>query len=193
MEEILVLEEDLVRGQKINESSYIKTQVRSGSIDNKMNESDLDNKVLNTDLKAGQILIKDHLIDEQDYMIVSKGKEVICIKIESTDDFVSYQVGIDSIVNIYYTGKSAMATDILDDTNLETIKSNENTGYITVKLLEEIKILNIFDKYGNKVDRKKNKESNVEIDAAMIEVERGLVEKINNLKNYGKFSLSIIK
>ena len=60
-------------------------------------------------------------------------------------------------------------------------------------MLENVKIIDVFDKYGNKVNKKKENIDKLDVYSIMIEVEKEMITRINNLKNYGKFSLSIIK
>ena len=138
-------------------------------------------------------LLKDYCINAEEYISSTNLKEIICLNIENSDDFVSYQVAKDSIVNVYYTGKTEFATSIAEEINVPNIKSNDNTGYISFKLLENVKIIDVFDKYGNKVNKKKENMDKLDVYSIMIEVEKEMITRINNLKNYGKFSLSIIK
>jgi SAF domain len=193
IENVIVIKEDLYRGQKIEEKNYIQISIRSGNINNVASVDDISNKVLNCDLKRGQILLKDYCINAEEYISSTNLKEIICLNIENSDDFVSYQVAKDSIVNVYYTGKTEFATSIAEEINVPNIKSNDNTGYISFKLLENVKIIDVFDKYGNKVNKKKENMDKLDVYSIMIEVEKEMITRINNLKNYGKFSLSIIK
>lgn len=193
IENVIVIKEDLYRGQKIEEKSYIQVSIRSGNINNVASVDDISNKVLNCDLKRGQILLKDYCINAEEYISSTNLKEIICLNIENSDDFVSYQVAKDSTVNVYYTGKTELATSIAEEINVSNVKSNDNTGYISFKLLENVKIIDVFDKYGNKVDKKKENMDKIDVYSIMIEVEKEMITRINNLKNYGKFSLSIIK
>lgn len=193
IENVIVIKEDLCRGQKIEEKNYIQVSIRSGNINNVASVDDISNKVLNCDLKRGQILLKDYCINAEEYISSTNLKEIICLNIENSDDFVSYQVAKDSTVNVYYTGKTELATSIAEEINVSNVKSNDNTGYISFKLLENVKIIDVFDKYGNKVDKKKENMDKIDVYSIMIEVEKEMITRINNLKNYGKFSLSIIK
>lgn len=193
LENVIVIKEDLCRGQKIEEKNYIQVSIRSGNINNVASIDDISNKVLNCDLKRGQILLKDYCINIEEYISSTNLKEIICLNIENSDDFVSYQVAKDSTVNVYYTGKTELATSIAEEINVSNVKSNDNTGYISFKLLENVKIIDVFDKYGNKVDKKKENMDKIDVYSIMIEVEKEMITRINNLKNYGKFSLSIIK
>ena len=193
IENVIVIKEDLCRGQKIEEKNYIQVSIRSGNINNVASVDDISNKVLNCDLKRGQILLKDYCINAEEYISSTNLKEIICLNIENSDDFVSYQVVKDSTVNVYYTGKTELATSIAEEINVSNVKSNDNTGYISFKLLENVKIIDVFDKYGNKVDKKKENMDKIDVYSIMIEVEKEMITRINNLKNYGKFSLSIIK
>ena len=61
------------------------------------------------------------------------------------------------------------------------------TGYVTIRLLENAKIINCYDKYGEIVT------TNGSTQTILLEVSKEESIKINNLKNCGKFSVSIIK
>lgn len=191
MEIGFILKEDLNRGQDINENNLIKVDIKKGTLNNLAKIDDVSDKVLNCDLKRGQVLLKDYCINKDEYIFSNTENEIICLKIESSEDFVSYQVKKDSIVNVYYTGKFDMANKIINEMNLSNIKSNENSGYISVKLLENIKVIDVFDNYGNSIKMYEDR-NNLEINTIMIEVKKEMINKINNLKNYGKFSLSIV-
>lgn len=190
MESCYILKEDLKKGQEIKEEFLLKVNIEKGIIKNVVNIDTINNKILNCDLKKGQVLLNDYCIGNDNYT-PSIENEIICLKIECPEDFVSYQIGKDSIVNIYYTGNADMANNIITDMNLSNVKNDKETGYISIKMLENIRIIDVFDRYGNSIEEVKENKS--EINSIMIEVKSELVNKINNLKNYGKFSLSIVR
>ncbi len=61
-------------------------------------------------------------------------------------------------------------------------------------MASDIKVINLFDKYGNIIedDISKKGESN-KIDTVMFELDKDLVMNINNLKNYGEFCITVKK
>ena len=152
-------------------------------------------KVLKCKLSKGQILTEDMFIKKEEYISSDNEKEIISIKVSNSDDIASFQVFSGSYINIYYTGKSAQVQNILNQVDGESISSSSQIeGYTTIKLLNEIEVLDVFDKYGNNLDKKTSaKNDSSIIDTIMLEVDKSKAMTINNLKNYGEFSVSIVK
>lgn len=198
MQEICILKKDYTRGSKIDKSDIITAKLKQLEIDSLVkyiSASDLDNFVISKDMEKGDILTNNSVIKNDEYIKSSDEKEIVSIKVVNSQDVASYQIGKNSVINIYYTGKTSQASTILNTMNIPSISSdNISDGYTTVKILENIKILNIFDKYGNKMNIKNEKKNETSIiDTIMIEVSKKDVASINNLSKYGTFSISIIK
>lgn len=201
--EAYVLKKDLLRGEWLKQGDFEKVYIKSNDM---FFNSDIfllnenEQYVLNKDLSKGGILLKDHLISNSEYTKASQETEIISIKISNPEDIVSYQIEKNSVVNLYYTGNLELAKDILEELNLPFISTKQenisrvDSKYITMKLVENLKVINIFDKYGNVIESGKHlKNETNKIDTIMFEVNKNLVMKINNLKNYGQFSISIIR
>lgn len=200
-QKIYVLKNEIPKGQEIKLENIEILKLNGENILNDLGSYDIDKmlgKVATNDLKEGQIL-KDNLVVEKDlYLKSSNEKELISIKVVNPEDLASFQIEKDSIVNIYYTGKTTQIQNFLKVTALENVSSSsEIDGYTTIKFLTQVKVINIFDKFGNKIKDKKEsgnlKNDSSIVDTVMIEVEKSDVININNLKKYGDFSISLIK
>jgi hypothetical protein len=195
--EICVLNKDFKRGDKISEDSIFLLKV---NIENKniqyLSKEEVIGKILKNDFCQGQLLTKDLIEDKSTYINPSDGKEIVTIPIKNAYDIVSYRIEKGSIVNIYYTGKASQLNNFINSSNLENITSSGTSdSYTTIKILENVKIIDIFDKYGNsiKIDKSDTKNKDFQIDAIMVETTKEKVMKISNIKNYGTFNISILK
>ncbi len=199
---VYMAQEDFTRGSTLNTEKfttiYLKKDNNVVSQNFVLNE-DLDRYVVRKEVLKGKLLVKEDLILKDMYNKINEDCEIISIKIANPEDIVSYQIEKDSMVNLYYTGKAELASNIIGDMknsylSTNNVSSDFNNGYITVKLADNVKVINIFDKYGNVIkDRNSVKNELNKVDTIMFELKKDLVMKINNLKNYGHFSVSIIK
>lgn len=198
IKQITILKKDALRGEEITADHIDKISVSNVNLINEYSILDLNNingKVLKCKLSKGQILSEDMFVKREEYISSNNEKETISIKISNSDDIASFQVFKGSYINIYYTGKSTQLQNILNQVEAESISSSSQIeGYTTIKLLNEIEVVNVFDKYGNNLDIKKSiKNDSSIIDTIMLEVDKTKAMSINNLKKYGEFSVSIVK
>ena len=195
-QKVYVLNNDYKKGSLVNKENLTQLSIK---VKEKNENYDLDminiqNLVTKYNLSKGQILTKDMFIEKDKYVIANKDKEIVAIKLKSSEDSASFNISKDSIVNIYYTGKTEFANEILKNINEANIISGGSTGYISTKLLKSEKILGLYDKYGNEIiSNKLNKDNEIAIDTALIEVDSNTAMTIANLKEYGDFSLSLIE
>lgn len=200
--EAFLVKEKFSRGDTLSINNLTKVYLKKDNnsvVENFVLEDDLEKYVASKDIDKGTLLVKDDLILENLYNNVEEDCEVISIKISNPEDVVSYQIEKDSIVNLYYTGKSEFASNILSDMKNSYVSTNKkvnslDTGFVTVKLADNIKVINLFDKYGNVIkDKNTIKNELNKVDTIMFKLKKELVMKISNLKNYGDFSVSIVK
>ncbi|MEG0073092.1 MAG: hypothetical protein RR922_01895 [Clostridia bacterium] len=181
-----MLKNDVIRGQKINESSINKISVYKKDIKVIPNmDYTVSNKVSKENLKKGQILDKNMFIEEKDYLKSSSNKELISISIKEASDVSGYLIKKDSIVNMYVTAKSKYVEDIV---NSKKILKTES-GFSTIELLKDIKIIKVIDKNGVEVTSGDNKI----YDEVIIEVNKEDAILLNNLKSYSEFSFTLVR
>lgn len=185
------------RGDKITKDKVKKVKINYNLMENLGyidNLEILENYVAKYDLLNGQIILKEILENNDEYIARNITNELISIDVTNAYDFTSYQISKDSVINIYYTGKTEFAENIINNMgNTNIVISNDN-GYVSAKLLENVKIKNIYDKYGNLLlDSTNKKENELMIDSIVIEVDTSTAVNINNLKKYGEFSITVLK
>lgn len=201
--EVFVLKKDVLRGEILYETDFEKISLNENNTfftETVFVSNEIQNYVSTKDLSKGCILLKEDIVEKSQYNKANKDLEIISIKISNPDDVASYQIEKNSVVNLYYTGKLGFAKDILEDINLPYVSTKTesinkvDSEYITIKLIENIKVIDLFDKYGNVIGSNNyvKNESN-KIDTIMFEIKKDLVMKINNLKNYGQFSISVVR
>lgn len=200
--EAFLVKERFSRGDVLNINNLSKVYLKKDNNNVEENfvlSNNLEKYVASKDIEKGKLLLKDDLILESSYNNVEEDYEIISIKISNPEDIVSYQIEKDSIVNLYYTGKSEFASNILNDMKNSYVSTNKKSnsfdnGFVTVKLADNVKVINLFDKYGNMIkDKNTIKNELNKVDTIMFKLKKELVMKISNLKNYGDFSVSIIK
>lgn len=194
------LKEDVLQGQTVDISNLKECKI-DAVLDGTEYIEDINlyvGCVFSHDVRANDILKKKDLVNSEEYQYTQK-YEYISIKVESSEDSVSYQSTKGKNVNIYYSSKTSQLDGII---NLIAESGNEISEYITlgiqepyttIKLLKDVYIIDAFNKSGISLDRKELLGTDTLIDTIMIRVTSDLAIKINNLKNYGKFSFSIVR
>lgn len=185
------------KGDKITEDKINKIKVNLSLIQKLEyinNLEELNNHVAKYDLLKGQILLNEIFQNSEQYVANNIQNELISLNVSNAYDFASYQITKDSTVNIYYTGKAEFVEKIINNIDRSSVIVSGDNGYISFKLLENVKIKNIYDKYGNIISFNNNQKDNeVLIDSIVIEVDTNMAVNINNLKKYGEFSITVLK
>jgi|GEM_PF-3557761 len=175
------------RGDRVIESDLAKIKISSNNI-NKYLTVYTGQGYYRDDYVEGSIVLNNMILSNDEYIKIEINSEIISIKLNSAEDAGSYQIEKGSIINIFYSAKLSEIASILNSIDKTSVISNNlQSGYVTLKLLENVKIISCYDKYGNVT-----KIGNV-AETILIEISKEESIKINNLKNYGKFSISIIK
>lgn len=184
---VFLLSRNVSRGDMVLESDFIKVKVSGYSSDKYFTEY-TDNKYYKDDYLEGCIILKEMVMASEEYIKVDLNNELVSIKLNFAEDAASYQIEKGSIVNVFYSAKLSDISEIINNINKETIISNKlENGYVTIRLLNNIKIKNCYDKFGKVATN-----SSV-IETIILEISKDDSIRINNMKNYGKFSVSIIK
>ena len=194
--EVFVLNETVIEGERIDEGKISKIKILTdiNKFDFIRSDKELKNMVANNTIYKGSIILKSNLIDEDEYKN-NKNLEYVSIKVSSSDSSASYQVLPGSLINIYYSGKTDQINDLISSFNktFSYISSGMQESYMTVNLLENMYVIDTFNKSGISLNDKEKLSGDVLIDTIMIKVDKDTALLINNLKKYGEFSFSIIK
>lgn len=194
--EVFVLNETVVKGEKIpiDKMSKINMLSSEGKFDYIKSIEEIKGKVTNSTLNKGTIILKDDLIDINQYE-ENKNTEYVSIKVSSSDSSVSYQILPNSLVNIYFTGKTSQINDLVSTYSkaFEYLSSGAQESYTTTQIIEKIPVIDTFNKSGISLNNKESLAGDTLIDTIMIKVDKENALLINNLKKYGEFSFSIVK
>lgn len=192
---IYVLNKDVKRGDKLSLDMLDMVVIKNSKISETeyFEFSHNDNYIIQDNYFKGQVLLNPMIINSEEYEIVENKKERVSIKLQESSDAASYKLCKGSIINLYFSAKKSQFDNIFNlYLNNSIVSSNNSEGYITIMVLKEIKVINVYDKYGNELKNTKIKGENNIIDTITIEVENLDAIKINNLINYGKFSVSVL-
>lgn len=166
-----ILNNDILRGNKISNQDICKVKILKKNYDGDINfivDSWSDKDVSKTNLVKGQVITKDLLIAEEEY-IYNKDKEIISLDLDKNDIATNSKLEKGSMVNIYFT------------------ETSQNDNGETVKLIEEnVKIIDVNDDEANSVSKNK-KASKI-----VIALSREKILLVNSYKRRGLFNISLI-
>ena len=166
-----ILNTDILRGNKISNQDICKVKILKNNYNGDINfivDSWSDKDVSKTNLVKGQVITKDLLISEEEY-VCDKDKEITSLELDKNDIATNSKLEKGSIVNIYFT------------------KTNQNDNSEAVKIIEEnVRIIDVNDDDANSVNKDK-KASKV-----IIALPREKILLVNSLKRSGLFNISLI-
>lgn len=190
----LILKEDIMANTKITEDNVKLidmpiTVVANTKIVQGYNEiKELYSK---DNIYAGQILIAKQFDTKENLSIFEweEEKEKISIKIKSPENATSYQLREGSIINIYSTIRADLATKFLTEKERNII-GDEYDGYIVIKMLENVKVLGVFDANGIQVTQ-----NGVDYipDSMLIAVTPEEAKNINLIRDIAIFNITEVK
>lgn len=166
-----ILNNDILRGNKISNQDICKVKIQKNSYNGDINfivNSLKDKDVSKINLVKGQVITKDLLVSEEEY-VYDKSKEIISLDLDKNDIATNSKLEKGSIVNIYF------------------VKTNQNDNSEPVELIEEnVKIIDVNDDEANSVNKDK-KASKI-----VISLSREKVLLVNSYKKSGVFNISLI-
>lgn len=166
-----ILNNDILRGNKISNQDICKVKIQKNSYNGDINfivNSLKDKDVSKINLVKGQVITKDLLVSEEEY-VYDKSKEIISLDLDKNDIATNSKLEKGSIVNIYF------------------VKTNQNDNSEPVELIEEnVKIIDVNDDEANSVNKDK-KASKI-----VISLPREKILLVNSYKKSGVFNISLI-
>lgn len=187
---VYILNQNMKKGEKLSIESLIniKTSKLEG-ISFNLNDIELEEFVLKDNYIKGQIINESMLIKEEEYL-ASINKEVVFIDID-----LSYITANDikgQNVSIYFKSKAQYISNILKIVDKKSVTNAEGPdAFTTINILEDTKVLNMYEKRGERIDLEKTDNENKLINIISIEVDKELAIILNNIKGVGEFSLTI--
>lgn len=190
---------DIKRGEKPSTKNlkkiYIDFKDYKENANNYLkNLEDKENFVFNSDVKCGNIILETSLIKENEY-IVDSDYEYISLKVENSEDSSSYNIKKGSHINVYCTAKTDQLEDIISfysDKNFDTFTSGVKESYTTVNILKDVEVVDSYNKFGISMVNVDDLGADTVIDTVMIKLKKEEGIKLNNIKKYGKISLTLI-
>lgn len=192
-----ILNKNVSRGEEITKDMVKQINIDKKDLSNEslLNIEQIAGYISSDGYIKGQILLDSMVIKKDKYISGSDKKELVSIKISNPEDALSYQIAKSCIINIYYTGKAAQAEQIVNKEKFPSINSSSKTeGYVTLNVMQNVEVKNVFDRYGNILEPKNITRNDASlIDTIMVETDKDTVMKLNNLKSYGIFSISLVR
>ena len=149
--------------------------------------SKIENLYARDNICKGQLVIEKQFDTKENLKIyeIEEGKEKVSLKINSSENGVSYSIRENSKINIYVTLRNDMAENFLKEKERLVIGQKDD-GYTIIKLIDNVSILETYDIDGNRI-----KESDTKvIDTIMIAVTESEAKEINLLKDIGVFNVT---
>lgn len=186
----LFLKEDIVQNQKLSSEMFSLEEIDVSLVANTkiiQNYSEINGLYAKDNIYKGQIALEKQFDTKENLSIyeIENGKEKISIKVKNAENGISYSVKKNSKINVYVTLRADIGNDFLNQKEKLSIGTKED-GYIVIKLLENVTILDAFDIDGNKIEESES----AAIDTVMIAVTSEEAKEINLLRDIATFNLS---
>lgn len=169
-QEVYMLTENVQLGEKIQEAKVKKVRINKSDlvIDDEEIQQDISFNISKSDLKKGQIITKDLVIKEDEY-IIDENRARIAIELDKSNVSINSALDKGSLIDIYY-----IRDDIADiEKRVELIAS-------------KVKVIDITDDNGNKVSRSRNASQ------VIVSLSKDKITLVNKYKKLGNFSISIV-
>ncbi len=186
----LVTATDIYQNQKLKEEMFEIKEVPFSLVSNIAiitSFSEIENLYSKSDIYEGQIALKKQFDSQENLSIfeVENGNEKISVKIENSENGVSYAIKKNSLINLYVTIKNSYAEQfLLENERLEI--GDEYDGYTVIKLLDSTKVLGTFNIDGLEVESA----GDGIIDSIMIAVKPEVAKQISLLRDIGSFNVT---
>ena len=181
--EIKVATEDIYKGETISEEIIKRIKIKKNSDLNKYGNVDVSEKVASRNILAGKILEEGDVSEKIDNKKDEENYEYVTIEVKNISDGLAYQLKKGDKVNLYYTVKDKQINAIEQENNIKN--SIENIK--TIRLIEHLEVINVFDASGNVTNDKGI------YSAIMFRVTENQAITIANIKSEGTFSVTLIK
>ena len=181
--EIKVATEDIYKGETISEEIIKRIKIKKNSDLNKYGNVDVSEKVASRNILAGKILEEGEVSEKIDNKKDEENYEYVTIEVKNISDGLAYQLKKGDKVNLYYTVKDKQINAIEQENNIKN--SIENIK--TIRLIEHLEVINVFDASGNVTNDKGI------YSAIMFRVTENQAITIANIKSEGTFSVTLIK
>lgn len=189
----LIVTEDVEAYSKVDTSQTKEVDMPIsivGSTQAIKNISDISNLYLKEKIYKGQILISNQFDTKENLSmyVAEAGKEKIAIKIKASENGVAYNIRENSKVNVYATLRNEYVNQALSNLEKYSVGSNDD-GYSIVTLLENIKVLGVFDSDGQPVENVFEEETP---DTILVAVTSEQARQINLIREFATFNITAL-
>lgn len=189
----LIVTEDIEAYSQINISQVKEVDMPMSIVSSTKiakNIEDINNLYLKEKLYEGQIIIKEQLDTKENLSmyVADAGKEKIAIKIKSAENGVAYNVRENSRVNVYATLRNEYANQSLDNLERHSIGDTDD-GYTIITLLEDSKVLGVFNVDGQPIENVFDEETP---DTILVAVTPEQARQINLIRDIAIFNVTAL-
>lgn len=152
--------------------------------------NEVENLYLKEKIYKGQILIAGQFDTKENLSmyVAEAGKEKIAIKIKSAENGVAYNIRENSQVNVYATLRNEYSNQMLSGLEKYSIGS-EDDGYSIITILENTKVLGIFNVNGQPVENVFDEETP---DTILVAVTPEQARQINLIRDIATFNVTAL-
>lgn len=189
----LIVNEDVDAYSKIGISQIKEVDMPIAIVSNTKTVKDVSNisdLYLKEKIYKGQILVENQFDTKENLSmyVAEEGMEKIAIKIKSSENGVAYNIRENSKVNVYATLRNEYANQALNNLEKHSV-GNSDDGYSIVTLLEETKVLGIFNSDGQPIENVFDEETP---DTILVAVTPEKARQINLIRELATFNITAL-
>ena len=186
----LILSEDIYANELVSKEKFKLANIPISVVATQKivtDFSEIENLYAKDNILKGQIAVRSQFDTKENLSIyeAEKGKEKISIKVKSAENGVSYKIKENSYINVYATLRSDLATNFLSQNDRLSI-GNEEEGYTVIKILNNVKVLGIFNVDGIEI----NQSEETNIDSVLVSVTSEEAKQINLIREIANFNIT---
>ena len=189
----LVATKDIPSYSKISENDFKVMQVPIelvASIRPLKSYDEIKGLYLKSDIYKGQLALYNQFDTGDNLMIFNgqEGKEKISIKVKNSENGVSFVLKKGSLINVYATINNEYANSSVFDGYEKFSAVSSEYGFSTIKILDGVKVLGLFDENGEEVNHMPERN----IDTILVAVEKEEAYRINLIRDITTFNITEI-
>ncbi len=182
-----IIIKDISEGAKLeNNVSYIEIKlkdIKDDVLENIVKKEELKNVVASRGLLKGEILLKEKMILEEEYLVKMEDLEYISLPIRDATESVAYKIKKGDKINVYYTAKRRLVDGVLKN-KMKVYSTNKEETLVTCLLEENLEVIALTNNMGIEV-------TDGTATNLVVCLPRDKILEITNLKEQGIFTYSL--
>ena len=188
---VFIAAQDIKKEEKITNANIKEVRVPEDLIVGTkavLDRKELEDRYAVTEIFKGEIIFSGNLESKDKLKIVEvdSGLERIAINIENPENAVAYQIKSKDRIHLYFTGRTGVIRESFNHYGLKLESVEDDNAMQTVKLIENVEVLGIYDKFGLNCEENESKTP----DTIVLGVSSKEAEIINNLRSQGIFDIT---